>query len=145
MDPVKFSIESQQVTRSSPDRVLGLILDPVSWPSWQPEIVTTRSPRGADGAVEGRARLLGFVVEGRSTPVSVGEAHFEEDVVVGVRMRVRYEVRPTSTGGATIVRRLNADLPGGFSGRILSFFLKRRLERMQSKVLDELVAQSELA
>lgn len=123
---------------------MARILDPSSWPRWQPEILEA-GPSGAlnegDG-VEGRASLLGFVVDGRSTAVSVTETSFEEDVIVGVRMRVRYEVKPAPEG-ARITRHLVAVLPGGVSGRLLSFFLKWRLRRMQVGVLDGLVAQAE--
>jgi hypothetical protein len=139
-----FLIEDRRVSRSSPDRLLRLILDPSTWPSWQPEILSMDGGgRVVEGRpVEGTAKLLGFVVEGKSTPVGTGDSYFEEDVIVGVRLRVRYEVQP-SDRGSIVVRRLSAQLPRGLSGTILSFFLKRRLKRMQSSVLDELVRQSE--
>ena len=92
--------------------------------------------------VEGAARLLGFTVEGRSSAGSVEPLAFEEDVIVGVRMRVRYEVE-ASEQGATVTRHLSAHLPRGPAGRVLSFFLKRRLRRMQAGVLDGLVRQAE--
>ncbi len=93
-------------------------------------------------SVEGRAQLLGFVVDGRSSAVAVREDAFEEDVIVGVRMRVRYSVT-TAPEGTRITRRITADLPAGFSGRILSFFLKRRLRKMQRGVLETLTRQAE--
>lgn len=124
--------------------MLGRILDPSTWPEWQPEIIST-APSGSiqqGDSVEGRAQLLGFVVDGRSSAVEVREDAFEEDVIVGVRMRVRYSVTPAPEG-TTVTRRLTADLPAGFSGRILSFFLKRRLRKMQNGVLETLVRQAE--
>jgi hypothetical protein len=42
----------------------------------------------------GRADMLGFEVHGHSTAVEIGE----EDVVVGVRLQIRYEVTSTPNG-----------------------------------------------
>ena len=72
------------------------VLDATAWPAWQPEIIATEgNKRVAEGdIVSGKARMLGFGVEGRSYATKVEENVFEEDVVVGVAMRVRYEVRP---------------------------------------------------
>ena len=142
----RFEIEDSRTARCAPDAVLGRVLDPSTWPEWQPEIISTSpSQRIQEGdSVQGRAKLLGFVVEGKSSAVTVAEDVFEEDVIVGVRMRVRYSVT-ASPEGTTVTRRLMADLPSGFSGRILSFFLKRRLRRMQRGVLEALVAQAESA
>lgn len=67
---------------------------------------------------------------------------FEEDVIVGVRMKIRYELKEVPDG-VVVTRRLTTSLPSGVSGRVLSFFLKRRLAKMQQTVLDELVTQSE--
>ena len=128
------------------DAIISRILQPASWPEWQSEIITTGPPgilKSGD-TVEGRARLLGFEVEGRSTAVVAEGGVFEEDVIVGVRMRVRYEVEETDAG-TRVTRRLTAALPRGFNGKLLSFFLKRRLTRMQSGVLDRLVTQAESA
>ena len=139
-----FSIRHSRTARCSPDALLRQIVDPATWPSWQPEIISTGPPgplRPGD-TVEGRARLLGFAVEGRSSAVSVTPDSFEEDVIVGVRMRVRYEVE--ASGNETrITRHLSAHLPRGVAGRVLSFFLKRRLRSMQMGVLDGLVRQAE--
>jgi hypothetical protein len=35
--------------------------------------------------------MLGFEVHGHSTAVEIGASSFEEDVVVGVRLQIRYE------------------------------------------------------
>ena len=86
--------------------------------------------------------MLGFVVDGRSWTVTSDANTFEEDVVVGVRMKIRYELKELPDG-VQITRRLTTSLPRGISGRVLSFFLKRRLVKMQNDVLKELVAQSE--
>ena len=123
---------------------MKVLKDPSTWPLWQSEIIETQgpSPLSPGDEVQGRATLLGFIVEGRSSTMDVTATRFVEDVVVGVRMRVEYEV--TEQGGETIVtRRLKTSLPGGFSGRALSFFLKRRLKAMQRGVLEALVAQAE--
>ncbi len=123
---------------------MKIITDPSTWPAWQSEILETAGPVPlAEGdEVEGRATLLGFVVDGRSATTAASTSSFAEDVIVGVRMRVRYEVRETSAG-TVVTRRLSATLPGGLSGRALSFFLKRRLKAMQKGVLDALVVQAE--
>lgn len=119
------------------------VLDPATWPSWQPEILSTEGPEtlGEGDVVTGRARLLGFTVQGTSTTMSVDEGEFVEDVVVGVRMRILYRVEERD-GGSLVTRRLEADMPSGFAGRILALFLRLRLRRMQDRVLDALTGQA---
>ena len=123
---------------------MAYLLDATLWPSWQPEIVATEGPkRVAEGdIVSGHARMLGFHVEGRSRAVEVTEDVFEEDVVVGVAMRVRYEVYPEA-GGCRVVHRLESQMPAGLTGRVLAFFLRGRLRRMQKSAVERLVTQSE--
>jgi hypothetical protein len=87
--------------------------------------------------------MLGFAVDGRGDAVAVGEHHFEEDVIVGVRMRVHYQVRPTPEG-CVVSHRLESVLPQGVMGGVLSFFLRARLKRMQRVAVERLVAQSEV-
>lgn len=122
------------------------LLDATTWPAWQPEIVTTEGPsKVVEGdLVSGTARMLGFNVEGRSVALRVEEQVFEEDVVVGVAMRVRYEVHPAGEG-CRVVHHLESNLPTGVTGRLLSFFLRRRLKKMQRTAVERLVAQSEAA
>ena len=124
---------------------MDLVRDPKTWPRWQPEIVSTEGPAPLDEGddVYGYAEMLGFRVEGHSKSVTVSAGTYEEDVVVGVRMRILYEVGRDGSGKTVVTRRLSALLPGGFAGRILSFFLKRRLTRMQNGVVEELVRQAE--
>ena len=123
---------------------MKVIADPGTWPAWQSEILETngRSPLHEGDHVEGRAKLLGFVVNGRSSMVAVTPGSLVEDVIVGVHMRVEYEVKEMPRG-TVVTRRLTASLPGGLSGRVLSFFLKRRLKAMQRGLLDELARQVE--
>lgn len=123
---------------------MNIIKDPSTWPTWQSEILETDGnvPLSEGDLVEGRAELLGFEVGGQSTTVTATSTSFVEDVIVGVRMRVEYTVDETPTG-TTVTRRLTTALPGGLSGRLLSFFLKRRLKAMQKGLLDELVGQAE--
>ena len=83
--------------------------------------------------------MLGFQVEGVSTASVVDEHRFEEDVIVGVRMRVSYEVTPTETG-CVVTHHLSATLPGGFLGSLLSLLLRRRLRRLQRVALEGLEA-----
>jgi hypothetical protein len=86
--------------------------------------------------------MLGFEVTGRSTAVEVGDSVFDEDVIVGVTMRVRFEVRP-SAAGSVVTQRLTAELPEGVAGRLLGLLLRRRLRRMQRVALERLAAQAE--
>lgn len=140
-----MTIEVSRVARCEPEAVLELVRDPKTWPRWQPEIVSTEGPaplnEGDD--VYGHAEMLGFDVEGHSKTVSVTADAYEEDVIVGVRMRITYEMSRDASGRTVVTRRLSALLPGGLAGRILSFFLKRRLTRMQNGVVEELVRQAE--
>lgn len=133
-----------RAARCAPEAVFSRLLDPSRWPQWQPEVLAASGPPRLDNGdvARGRARLLGFEVDGHSTAVEVGSAAFEQDVVVGVRMRVRYEVTPDPRG-VMIVHRLTAELPRGFMGRVLSWILRWRLKRMQRQVVERLVAQSE--
>ena len=125
-----------------PAVALESIRRPATWPEWQSEIVTTRGPRVlAEGDhVTGDARMLGFAVGGRADVTSVGNASLEQDVLVGIRMRVGYTIVPEGEAWR-LTHRLAVDLPMGVSGRVLSFFLKRRLRRMQTELLAALAAR----
>lgn len=140
-----MTIEASRVARCEPEAVMELVRDPKSWPRWQPEIVSTEGPAPLEEGddVYGHAEMLGFSVEGHSKSVTVSGDAYEEDVIVGVRMRILYEVGKDESGRTVITRRLSAELPGGVAGRVLSFFLKRRLTRMQNGVVEELVRQAE--
>lgn len=120
------------------------ILDAARWPSWQPEIGDTQgsSKLVAGDVVTGGASLLGFDVAGRATVDDVSASHFVEDVIVGVRMRITYEVADRGDC-CTVTASLTADLPRGPSGRVLALFLKRRLRWMQRAALENLVRQAE--
>ncbi len=111
--------------------------------SWQPEIVAMRGPEklGAGDEQEGDAKMLGFRVQGKSTAVRAEQRVFEEDVIVGVRMRITYEIEPTPTG-SRIQHRLEADLPGGPIGGLLSLLLRWRLRQMQRASLEGLARQA---
>ncbi len=139
-----FVTESHREIESPPEVLLNTILAPGTWPKWQSEILTTTgNERLSTGdVVSGQARLLGFEVDGSSTAIEIEDSSYEQDVIVGVKMRVRYEVSPSSNG-AVVKHRLASDLPAGVSGRILSFFLTRRLKKMQRDLLEGLAAQTE--
>jgi hypothetical protein len=138
------------VTRSttfisaSAEMIRSRIATPKTWPEWQSEILSTEQPRWAEPheVVHGQARLLGFDVHGRSLTISSEPSAFEQDVVVGVRMHVRYSIEEGSTG-CRVTHELKADLPGGLSGRVLSFLLARRLRKMQVDLLGRLKDQLE--
>jgi Polyketide cyclase / dehydrase and lipid transport len=144
-DRRKLTIQVSRVARCEPAAVMDLVLDPRTWPRWQPEIVTTEGPPRLqeDDDVYGQAAMLGFRVEGHSKSVAVSGGAYEEDVIVGVRMRILYEFARDDAGNTVVTRRLSALLPGGLAGRVLSIFLRRRLTRMQNGVVEELVQQAE--
>lgn len=137
-------IQHSRSAECSPDALMKVISDPSTWPAWQSEIIHTEGPAPLTKGerVVGRAKLLGFEVNGQSDTVTATPDSFVEDVIVGVHMRIEYTVAETPAG-TKVTRRLTADLPDGISGRVLSFFLKRRLRAMQIGVLDELVSQAE--
>jgi hypothetical protein len=112
---------------------------PSTWPEWQSEIESTEGPAevGVGDHVVGNARMLGFAVAGRADIEAVDDAGLEQDVIVGIRMHVGYSVARDDSGWR-VTHKLRADLPGGLSGRVLSFFLARRLKRMQRELLTAL-------
>lgn len=120
------------------------VLGPKTWPDWQAEIKTVEGPeRIEDGdQVSGDAQLVGFRVQGRSDAHVVDDGLFIEDVIVGVRMVITYELEPTDRG-TRVKRTLEADLPGGFVGGLLSIVLRAKLRRMQKELLRKLAAQAE--
>ena len=140
-----FVIESTRPSSLPAGSVMKRVLEPATWPSWQPEIISTSGPEvlGVGDVVIGEAQLLGFTVQGTSTTTLVDGGEFVEDVVVGVRMRVTYRVEERD-GGSLVTRRLEADMPTGFAGRFLALFLRLRLRRMQERVLDALAGQAEV-
>jgi len=91
--------------------------------------------------VNGDARLLGFDVTGRSSVLKVSSEEFQEEVIVGVRMRVTYSVKPISSG-SVITHRMEADLPAGLAGSVLSLLLGWRLKRMQKGLVTKLGRQA---
>lgn len=142
--PVKFEIESSVDAACTPWDVMEIVTNPATWPEWQPEITSAKgtSPISPGDVVTGTASMLGFKVHGHAMSIEVTPDHYVQDVVVGVKLRVRYEVQP-GPRGAVIAHRLTADMPRGFSGRILSFFLRRRLRIMQREALAGIAAHAE--
>lgn len=144
MKPRKtLSLARSKLADAPPDAVMALLLDPASWPRWQPEISSAEGPRPLTpgDVATGRANMLGFRVLGRSTTTATGENFFEQDVIVGVRMRIRYDVERAGDT-SLITHRLECDLPSGIFGRILSFFLTPRLRRLQETALERLSSRS---
>jgi len=139
-----FELSGSRLATCEPEKILGLVADASKWPSWQPEIKSIEGPRAmASGDVaRGKAQMLGFYVDGHATAVEVGNAYFRQDVIVGVRMGIRYELKPIE-GGTMITHILSAEMPSGISGRILALFLRRRLRWLQRTALENLVLQSE--
>ncbi len=137
-------MESSAASSAPSSVMMETILSPDTWPHWQSEILSTDGPeRLTEGSVvDGAARLLGFDVTGRSITATVRDDLFEEDVIVGVQMRISYRVAPQGSG-SIVTRRMDADLPGGVAGRLLSTLLRWRLKKMQTSLLDRLRAQAE--
>jgi hypothetical protein len=137
-----FEIEDSRHADCSPEALLDVILTPATWPEWQSEILSVEGPDrvAKNDVVRGDARLLGFEVEGHSTSLDVTGDSYLEDVIVGVRMRVRYSVTPDGEG-SRVTHRLESRLPSGVAGRVLALFLRWRLRRMQATLLDDLVRQ----
>jgi hypothetical protein len=140
-----FHIRHSADIDADPEVVSGLLLDPSTWPQWQPEISQARGPAPMEkgDVARGRAKMLGFAVHGHSEALRVADGVFEEDVIVGVRMVIRYEVRP-SPSGVRVTHELTALLPGGVSGRVLSLFLRPRLRALQRGALRHLAVQADL-
>jgi hypothetical protein len=140
-----FYIRRSADMDADPDVVNRLLLDPSTWSRWQPEIseASGPNPMEAGDVARGRAKMLGFAVQGHSEALRVADGVFEEDVIVGVRMVIKYEVRP-SHSGARVTHELTAMLPGGVSGRVLSFFLRPRLRALQRGALRRLALQADL-
>ena len=115
-----YRISDHIDANAAPDVVMKRILDPHSWIDWQSEIKTIEGPPSLEEGdeVTGDAALVGFQVRGRSEALVVTDNLFVEDVLVGVRMVVTYEVAPSPTG-ARITRTLEADMPRGVAGRVL--------------------------
>lgn len=137
-----FEIEDSRHAACPPGRVLARILSPSTWPEWQSEILAVEGPERLQtgDVVHGDAKLLGFEVEGHSSSLEVTPDSFLEDVIVGVRMRVRYSVEADGDG-TRVTHRLESRLPTGIAGRVLSLLLRWRLRKMQARLLEDLVAQ----
>ena len=127
------------MTVDSAAAVVAQLRDPSTWPAWQAEISRAAGPAPLNDGdhVVGDARMLGFAVGGRADVVAAGDHTVEHDVIVGIRMNVRYTLEPGDDGWV-LTHRLTAELPRGLSGRVLSVFLKRRLRRMQRRLLGDL-------
>lgn len=140
-----YRIESHIETTADRQAVMQRILAPKTWPEWQAEIKSVEGPdRIEEGdQVSGDAELVGFKVQGRSDAHVVDDELFIEDVIVGVRMVITYQVVRTPSGGTRVTRSLEADLPAGILGRLLSIALRARLRKMQEKLLRDLTAQAE--
>jgi hypothetical protein len=96
-----FEIRRSLKTSSAPEVVYGNLINPKAWPHWQSEIVSIedRGSLAAGDVVRGEADLLGFEVAGFSNAIRGSmETLFEEDVIVGVRMRIRYQVHADGAG-----------------------------------------------
>lgn len=139
-----FEISRSVATAAPAQAVIDLILDPATWPRWQNEIVsaTGPAPLREGNVVAGRAQMLGFNVDGQSVTTEVGAGTYSQEVVVGVGMQISYRIA-SNPDGTVVTHSLTSALPAGPLGRVLSFFLARRLKRMQAGLLEELRTQAE--
>jgi hypothetical protein len=137
--PRVWSTSSTRFVRARRQKIVGTIRDANSWPEWQPEITRSsgESVLNAGDIVQGDAEMLGFKVAGRADITFADRNAFEQDVMVGIRMRVVYGFTEVADGTA-VTHELLAELPRGLSGRILSLFLRCRLRRMQQRLLDNI-------
>jgi len=138
----RFELERSTTVQAPAAAVLRRITSPGTWPEWQLEIDSTEGPEhlSTGDVVSGKASMLGFQVDGQSVAAEVSESAFTEDVVVGVAMTVTYSVTE-GPEGTVLTHRIVSELPGGPLGGLLSFFLKRRLQKMQSTLLRRLAEQ----
>lgn len=140
----RFVTSRSKPAKCAPEAVLALVRRPATWPQWQNEILATEGPAvlQTGDVATGDASMLGFNVRGQAVVERSTERGFSHYVVVGVGMTVSYDVEEAGEG-VVVTHSIESDLPTGLSGRLLSFFLKRRLRRMQAKLIEELVAQAE--
>src|ERR687897_582825 len=90
----RFAIRHERTASCTRERLLSHLLYSTVWPRWQPEIVETTGPAklAAGDVVEGHATMMGFQVAGRTSIEAVGDGYFVENAIVGVGMRIRYDV-----------------------------------------------------
>lgn len=138
----EFSLKRSRRSSSPPGHLLDKLARPATWPEWVPEITATRSKTvvGEGDDVEGLAEMLGFRVNGRAKVTEVTPTRFVQDVVIGVRIVARYDVEADGDG-SVIHHELLVSAPRGPTGRLLTFFLKRRLRVMQKRLLENLSTQ----
>ena len=143
-DGRRFVTSRSKSASCSPDRLLSLVRRPSTWPQWQSEILSTEGPEplGVGDVATGHASMLGFNVHGQAVARSSSSDAFSHFVVVGVGMTVSYEVQETPQG-TVVTHTIESNLPSGPLGTVLSFFLKRRLRRMQARLIEALVVQAE--
>lgn len=144
MSTKRFEITRSITTDAPQSEVIALILDPSTWPEWQSEIRSSKGPAPLtpNDVVDGRARMLGFDVDGQSVTTQVTEDSYKQSVVVGVGMQITYTLESTPEG-TRIEHSLSSHLPAGLMGRVLSFFLARRLRKMQKRLLQALKLRAE--
>jgi Polyketide cyclase / dehydrase and lipid transport len=137
--PPDYTISSRRRLEMSAGELRHLITHPETWPEWQTEIESAEGPEElTEGAtVEGDARMLGFRVKGHADMDRVEETTISHQVIVGVKMQVRYDLEPDGDG-VVVTHTLTADMPEGLAGKVLSILLRRRLRTMQRKLLDNL-------
>src|SRR3712207_4805235 len=88
-----WSTSSTRVIESETAEVAAMIRDALAWPEWPPESTRSAVPREFDAGdvVQGDAEMLGVKVAGRADITGACRVAMEQDVIVGIRMKVRYE------------------------------------------------------
>jgi Polyketide cyclase / dehydrase and lipid transport len=143
-DSKPYRLQDHITTSAPQEVVMRRVLAPKTWPEWQAEIKAVEGPDQIQEGdqVSGDAALVGFQVKGKSDAQIVDQEVFMEDVIVGVRMVITYEVRRTDEG-TRITRTIETDLPSGILGSLLSVALRAKLRKMQKQLLKDLAAQAE--
>lgn len=127
---------------AAPERVYDLISNPKARSRWLRELevgddVDRRLEKG--DSFGGRSTLLGHRFFGSSTVLdAVPESRLEEEVVIGARLRTRWEVEPRADGGTHVTHTIDVAFPEGPLGALARWVLTRRLAKLQRDGLSRL-------
>lgn len=131
---------------ATPAEVFAVVRDGQNRPGWMPELEVTDAPArplAAGDRVRGRSVAFGHRVPGLSDVLAVEDGRvLEEDVIVGVRLRITWSF--TSAGGATrCTQAIDVAGPTGPLGPVLRWVLSVRVRLLQRRTLARLRKQVE--
>lgn len=125
-----------------PSAVYDLIADARRRIEWMPEFEQTDAPERhlqAGDHFEAMSSILLHEFLGRSEVLHAVEGSaLEEVVVIGARMRTRWELHEQPDGTTRVVHELVVDFPRGPFSRLERWVLGRRLARMQRQAMTRL-------